>query len=244
MNFAFLHQLDADYVHFELKVSPNLSLTHTDFAAVGWVAVLFLTPSPIVAKVLSTGCIYLAHFVASLVAANDGIAIQVQPFLDSLVLLYFLKKAITPVSYLMTLAIRFLLQYAVFTFLSNEVLSLEFPPYAKVREGESWAEGWSEATATAILRHHSATAVISSISFRENNLQLVASLLAVGLTNAITKKILIVSFFAPHRSSLSSTSFSWSLPSSLTSPSPFRHLEFLASPSLAVGSWPLSLGTR
>jgi len=77
----------------------------------------------------------------------------------------------------------------------------EVRPYEE-RMTEGWAEGWSEATATMIFRHHSARAVISSISLRENNLQLVASLLAVGLSSAITNNASSVRRFAPYRRSL------------------------------------------
>ena len=60
-------------------------------------------------------------------------------------------------------------------------------------------EDWSEATATTIFRHHSATAIISSISLQENNLQLVASLLAVGLSSAITNNASFAPRPAPRR---------------------------------------------
>jgi hypothetical protein len=54
--------------------------------------VLLFTPSPFLAKLLSAACIYLAHYVSSSVASMDATTIWFQPFLDSLVIIYFLKK--------------------------------------------------------------------------------------------------------------------------------------------------------
>jgi hypothetical protein len=88
-NFAFLHQLDEDYLRADVSV---WGFTHKDLSALGWVLVLLFTPSPFLAKLLSAACIYLAHYVSSSVASMDATTIWFQPFLDSLVIIYFLKK--------------------------------------------------------------------------------------------------------------------------------------------------------
>ncbi|GMI40084.1 hypothetical protein TrCOL_g942 [Triparma columacea] len=123
-NFAFLHQLDEDYLRADVSV---WGFTHKDLSALGWVLVLLFTPSPFLAKLLSAACIYLAHYVSSSVASMDATTIWFQPFLDSLVIIYFLKKPITPPTYLITLTLRFTLHHLAFLHLSN---SLPFPPYA------------------------------------------------------------------------------------------------------------------
>jgi len=64
--------------------------------------------------------------------------------------------------------------------------------------GRGANDGWAEGCRNS-RRHHSATAVISSISILEKYFQLVASLLAIGLSSAIIINASSARRFAPHR---------------------------------------------
>ncbi|GMH91104.1 hypothetical protein TrST_g10021 [Triparma strigata] len=100
-NFGFLHELDA-----RLQLNEKYGVISL-LSCVGWITCLLFTQSPAWTKLLSGVLIYSAFTVGGVVAsAAFPISIHLQPFLDTLVYIYFIKKPTSLLLYLVILAVR------------------------------------------------------------------------------------------------------------------------------------------
>ncbi|GMI03348.1 hypothetical protein TrLO_g13983 [Triparma laevis f. longispina] len=101
-NFGFLYEVD-ERLPFDLPFNVSIS----SLSCYGWMTCLLFTQSPAWTKALSSCLIYFAFTVGPQVAAAAfPISIHLQPFLDTLVYIYFIKKPTTVNIYLIIFIIR------------------------------------------------------------------------------------------------------------------------------------------
>eukprot|EP00518_Triparma_eleuthera_P004513 CAMPEP_0182454618 /NCGR_PEP_ID=MMETSP1319-20130603/1176_1 /TAXON_ID=172717 /ORGANISM="Bolidomonas pacifica, Strain RCC208" /LENGTH=317 /DNA_ID=CAMNT_0024652639 /DNA_START=28 /DNA_END=978 /DNA_ORIENTATION=+ len=118
-NFAFLEQVDVD---FDVVKVAGVGLATATVAM--WLALLMLTPSPLVVKAVAAPVVLAGYYVRSSVAgAAFSHLIHLQPFLDTLVYIYFVKKPLTLALYVLVFGIRLLLHYTAITHAQGILMS-------------------------------------------------------------------------------------------------------------------------